>query len=449
MKRSKNLIILLAVLVVLIGAVVAVQVVNNAQEPVAEETPATVCAVKAEEVTAIGWFYVDESMAFEKTANGWAYTEDSDFPLDSSFLETMLVTLAQVDAKRTIEKVENFAEFGLDDPDCVVTVQTDEILELKFGDLSAMGDAQYVSNGDGNVYLVDLTIQDSFELGLYDVVRMETLPVMETKQIAMITKGEEVTTLLRQENSDLAYSNKYVWFLHNGDSYQTLDTELTENWLDSIAELSWSACVDHNAEESELEAYGLAEPAAVITFVYLDKSGNSTTFSLEFGKISGNYCHAKLAGSAMVYKVDAHILDSLQNTTYFDLRPDEVLLMDWKVLTGLDVTLDGVTYEFRKAEGQDEYHMNLNGAEVEITVLRNMLNEMATTGHADGTVPEQNAGITFKFYQNSETFPEVELVFYPYNSTDYLTTVNGEAKHFVSQERVNNIIQVAKTIVGA
>ena len=93
--------------------------------------------------------------------------------------------------------------------------------------------------------------------------------------------------------------------------------------------------------------------------------------------------------------------------------------------------------------------MNLNGAEVEITVLRNMLNEMGTTGHADGTVPEQNAGITFKFYQNSETFPEVELVFYPYNSTDYLTTVNGEAKHFVSQERVNNIIQVAKTIVGA
>ena len=64
-------------------------------------------------------------------------------------------------------------------------------------------------------------------------------------------------------------------------------------------------------------------------------------------------------------------------------------------------------------------------------------------------MPEQNAGITFKFYQNSETFPEVELLFYPYNSTDYLTTVNGEAKHFVSQERVNNIIQVAKTIVGA
>lgn len=448
MKRSRNLIILLVVLVLLIGAVIAVQVLNKQQEPAAEDSPAVVCAVKPEDITAIGWFYVDEAMAFEKTANGWVYTQDSSFPLDSSYLEPMMTALSKVEAKRTIEQVEDLAEYGLDKPDCIVTVQTDQVLELKFGDLSAMGDAQYVSVGDGNVYLVDMALQDHFELGLYDVVKMETLPAMDTMQIAMVVNGENQTTMLRQENSNLTFSNKYVWFLHSGDSYQTLDTSLTESWLKSIAELSWSSCVAHNADEAALEQYGLAKPETAVTFVYLDQNGSSKAFALEFGKESGNYCYVKLADSQMVYKVEKQILESVRNTTYFDLRPDDVLLMDWEVLSGLDVTVDGETYEFRKAEGQDEYHMMLNGEEVEITVVRNMLNDLRASGHSDGAKPEQTAAISFKFYRNAETFQEVELAFYPYNSTSYLTTVNGEAMHFADLGRVDNLIQVVQAVLG-
>lgn len=447
MKRSKNLVILLAVLVILAGAVAVVQSVNNRTQQLQEEESTTVFTVDTQTVTALTWHYVDETVTFEKTEDGWAYAEDENFPLDSSYLETMLDALTQVEASRVIEQVEDLAEYGLENPDCTVTVQTDRTLEISFGSQSALGEERYISIGDGNVYLVDASLQDPFELGLYDVVKMESLPDMQTMMLAIVDDGETQKSYLRQENSNLTYSNQYVWFLYDGETYQTLDTDLTEAWLENVGELTWAACVQYQAGQDELESCGLAEPAVRVSFIYEDEDGNSQTFGLEFGTVSGNYCYAKLANSTMVYKVDANILESLQSTTYYDLRPSEVYLADWDILTGMDVTLDGVTYEFRKENGQDEYAMTLNGEEVTITALRNLMNALPVSGYADGIQPEGTSPFSIQFYRNAETYPEVELAFYPYNSTDELVTLNGTTLCLAPVERVNSVIQAVKNIL--
>ena len=244
MSRIRNLIILLVVLALLVVAVVAVQIINRTEEeaPV-EETTNTIIELDPNAVTELGWFYVDETMAFEKTSAGWVYGADESFPVDPTYLDAMLTALTKVDAVRTIENVTNYAEYGLTDSDCKVYVKAGELLELTFGNLSAMGDSQYLSLGDGNVYLVDTAIQDNFELGLLEVVLMEAVPETEDVQVAMVKRGEAQVTLVYQENSDLGYSNKYVWFMLDDEGYKSLGTNQVKNWPENLQSVATSFAI--------------------------------------------------------------------------------------------------------------------------------------------------------------------------------------------------------------
>ena len=95
---------------------------------------------------------------------------------------------------------------------------------LSIGLETAVGGQRYFSNGDGNVYLVDGDIIENFQYGLYDVLKHQTLP--EVAQLTGLTValpggGYEIT---REENSGLAYSDDYVWFMDG----KALDNDLTQ-----------------------------------------------------------------------------------------------------------------------------------------------------------------------------------------------------------------------------
>ena len=113
---------------------------------------------------------------------------------------------------------------------CVITVEDGQSHTLSIGLETAVGGQRYFSNGDGNVYLVDKDIIENFQYGLYDVLKHQTLP--EVAQLTGIKVelpdgGYEIT---RQENSGLAYSDDYVWFMDG----KALDNDLTQTLLDMV-----------------------------------------------------------------------------------------------------------------------------------------------------------------------------------------------------------------------
>ena len=447
MIRGKTFICLIVVLVVLVGAILAVNLLTP--EETVEDTTITLFSMEPSEAAQISWTYDGETMHFMKLSDTWLYAEDSSFPLDSSYINAMLETLSQVTATRKLENVGNLSEYGLDDPVCVINLQTDEEVEFAIGNLSAIGDSRYLSMGDGNVYLVDGAILNNFSYTLYDVVAKESLPTMTDVTRIQVVSQENQLDIQYLENSGLTYSTEFVWFLNQDGSYRALDEDLTEELLAGITELSWHSCINHNADASALEMYGLADPAVTVSIDYLDENGEEAVFGLELGNVSGNYCYAKLTGSGMVYKIEEALRETLLYSTYYDLRPDDVLLMDWDAVTGMDVILDGVTYEIRQAGEGDDTVMMLDGTETEITTISNMLDSMGSAGFADGAAPEQNMTIGFKFYRDAETFQVVELMFYPNDSTNCLASLNGEAKFYVSREQVSSLVQAASAIVGA
>ena len=135
---------------------------------------------------------------------------------------------------------------------------------------------------------------------------------------------------------------------------------------------------------------------------------------------------------------------------YADLKPEDVLLMDWDQVSSVDITLDEETYTIRISsttstdeDGNEvqEVTYTLDGEEIDGDSILNALDDLDSTGYASGSPGENPEEIRFVIHQNHKTFPEVELVFYRYNSTSCMVTLNGEPTVFVNREDVVSLVE--------
>lgn len=100
-------------------------------------------------------------------------------------------------------------------------------------------------------------------------------------------------------------------------------------------------------------------------------------------------------------------------------------------------------------EGEESQEVTylLDGAEVEFQDLLDDLNAMASTGSAVGLTLERSAQISFTFHRNTETFPQVELVFYQYDSSNCLVSLDGEVVLLATREDVEAIVETAAALI--
>lgn len=432
-------------------------------------------SLDGETVSALSWTYAEEEIAFIDGGSGWNYKEDSNFPVDSTILDSMVSALSRITSTKKIESVEDYAQYGLDEPACTINVTAGTDNQLCIGDETGLGGERYLTNGDGNVYLVDAGIIDSFTYGLYDLVQEETIPTIENVTNVTLESDTQNYSIVYLQDSGIAYSDEYVWFMCSGEEYVTLDTELTESFLSTVTAMSWASCENYHADEVALSEYGLDEPTAVITVDYVettqvetgktDDEGNEVyetqkndaQFILEIGGYySDSYCYARLAGSSMVYLIDAAISNTLLYTTYESLQPDEVLLMDWETVTALDMVLDGETYHIQKdvVENTDEEGSTtektvytLDGDEIDFAGILDELNSLSSSGSASGITPERSEEISFLFYRNTENFAQMKLTFYQYDSSTCLVSLDGEIRQFASRSAVIAIVEEINQLI--
>lgn len=442
MKRGKKLLMLLLVLAALAGATAAASRIST-ESGAEEETATTVFSLDPEAVTQISWDY-SEPLSFTATENGWVYDGDEAFPVDETYLEVMLEALTEVSSTKTIEAPENMDQYGLEVPVCEITVTAEESHTLYIGQETSVGGQRYFSNGDGNAYLVDASLIDCFRYGLYDVLLVESLPSVSELTGMEVTSGAGSYTIAYLENSGLAYSDEYVWFMDG----KALDTNLTKSFVNSYANMSLTNCVDYAAED--LSVYGLEEPAASVTIL----DGGEAAFTLDFGQDPDGGCYMRLKNSRMVYQVEDTLVDTLCYTTYADLQPEDVLLMDWDTVKSVTVTLDGEAYKIIKStakETDDEGNVTektvwkLNGEEVDFDSVIDVLDDLDSDGYGTGITPERSPEIAFTFTRDTADFQQVELVFYPYNSSSCLVTLNGESTVTAARE---DVVELVETVSG-
>ena len=228
--------------------------------------------------------YETETLAVDFVKNdsgGWERRDDSEFPVNSSRVDSLAAAAEKLEAVRSLGIAEDLEEYGLEEPAYRFTVKGEDGAEvtLYIGNETSGGEYYARKDGDNLVYTVGDALVTLAGDSLYDWIKLDELPNITSEDI----------TEIRIER--------------DGQTARFLGDE--DGWPDeaavSIAALSVDSCVDFNPSDEKMEEYGLDSQRLTLTYTYTsgDESG---TVSLEVGAETedGLYYYTKLENSKAV-----------------------------------------------------------------------------------------------------------------------------------------------------
>lgn len=432
MKRQKKLTILSAVLVLCIAAAFFLSRIDFEEKMKGEET--AIIDVDSSEITYLSWNY-EEEVSFRYEDDKWQYTQDENMSVDQELLGDIAEDLSDIISDKKVEDVKNLSLYGLSDPAYTLTVEADQTYEISIGDESFTDGEVYISNGDGYVYLTDSGLIDKISYSLLDLVQKEEIPEMETVSSVSVEKDSPVNIVYKEE-SGYCYSDAYTYYLKDGEEYQNLDNDNTASVIETLTGFSWSGCADYYAEDSELGDYGLDDPDAAVSIKYKDDEGEQQTFEYELG-VSGENYYAKLKDSRIVYSIGQEVYEAAKNASYEELKPDEVILLNWDTVESIDIELDGSLYTVElESKDEDEYTYTFNGEEIAFGDALEELSALTLSEDEKAEADNNKSELSLTFHRNTEEYSSVELDFYQYNGSYCIPVLNGETLNCVDRDAV-------------
>jgi hypothetical protein len=460
MKRFKTIFILLGVLVV---ACVITFVVKNTEEKKEQikNTDEIILSLPVDEVQSLAWEYDDVSLGFHKEES-WLYDEDENFPVDEKKIEDLLSLFENFGAAFIIENVEDYSQYGLDEPTCTIQVASaEQSYEVTLGAYSTMDAERYVSIGDGNVYLVKTDPFDSYEVELSDLIKDDTIPSFGTVTEIQFEGTENYVVSYEEESSNTYCADDLYFTTVNGKTVP-LDSDNVSSYLSSIHSLKFSNYVSYNVTDEELEAYGLATPELTITVSQAadDNGETAEPFVLKVGRnqeelaakeeaeAAGNTstttvtAYVRVGDSQIVYQISESSYEALTAVSYDDLRHEEVLTADFASITQIDISLEDELYTITVNDSVYSYQEE----EISISTLQSKITALKAAEFTD-EVPTGKEEISLTFYLDNENYPQVTVTLYRYDGTNCIAVVDGEPVCLVARTSVVNLIEAVNAIV--
>lgn len=468
MKRSKRLTILLGVLTAVCAATLLVTQIEDRKEQI-KSAGETVLAVPVEEIQSLSWEYGGSSFSFHRE-DGWRYDDDDAFPVDGEALEGLLAQFQDFAVSFVIEDVTDFGLYGLEEPTCVIYLETEaESYTVALGDYSAMDAERYVSIGDGNVYLAKVDPLESFDAALDDFLRHDESLSYDTVQMIRFA-GEENYTITRQEDSDAAFVAADEYYTQRGGATVPLDTDRVESYLEALTTLSLRDYVTYNATAADIASCGLDDPELTVTVDYVDLDGEEESYTLSIcrdrdelaaateAEANGEEpeavtAYVRVGDSQLIYRVTEYSSNALRAASYNELRHREVLAADFDTVSELTVTLEGKSYTLLSKETDDGRVWHLDGAddgeEIDLSDVQDALEDLQAASSddftADSPTGKKEIGLTVRFAEDSRDAVRIDL--YRQDGARCLAQVDGESFAFVPRSDVVTLIEAVNAIV--
>ena len=322
--RTRNLVLAVIILAVLIGIYLAV--VSFAKKEEEKEQAASqadtvqIVSMDSDKVNHISYVHDGQTLSFHKKTEddteNWYYDEDESIPINKNTLDSMVSGMTSLEGTSAVVKDDrNYEEYGLDQPSNQITLQdTDETkITVLIGDTNSITGEYYAAvQGEAGVYTVASTAVSGFGSDLMSLIEADTYPAisMDTISNLTLTGGDGSVSIQKAGDTDA-----YNWKLIRADgSEDGIRTEYAEELLQNITEASYTGLKEYNSKD--LSAYGLLEPAFTLTVDYTieaNEEGNGggtetvTTpqqFVLMIGSQdeAGNY-YVKPADNSNVYLI--------------------------------------------------------------------------------------------------------------------------------------------------
>ncbi len=253
-KKTKKLLLLFGILLLLLGILFGIQARNKHQEEkdAAEKEAAKIYVTDLKNVSEVRynvgngefvfakqndtWFYTEDSdfplkqsvpeqiyvtdlknvsevrynvgngeFVFAKQNDTWFYTEDSDFPLKQSVPEQIIDTFGKLEAQRELKDGDSLEAYGLKNPVYTVSLTTTDGTQttLQFG--NAVDDSYYLTvEGTNRVYTVAASILDELRYTMDELAQFDTYPEIGSGNLLKetITENGKTTTYDSEKEED-------------------------------------------------------------------------------------------------------------------------------------------------------------------------------------------------------------------------------------------------------
>lgn len=428
----------------------------------------TILTIPIDTVTALSWTNEDGTFSFTK-GEAWTYDGDFAFPVDEEKVNELLAQFEDFAAAFVINDVEDYAQYGLDEPICTISITAgEETYTVELGDFSKMDEQRYVSIGDGKAYLVNHDPLDEFYAVLRDMILDDTIPEFDTAKQIAFTGSENYTISYDEETKSICADDVYF------TDGKPLDTAVITEWLTSLHELDLTNYVSYNVTDEELETFGLDEPALAITLDYSssDEDGNKTDSGTLVLHLSQNpeelaayeeaianeedvlpdvTCYARVGDSQIVYQITQSEFDALTDVSYDALRHQKVFTADFDTVTSIDVTLEGENYTFICTPPEDaddtdtEGTWTYQGVEFDIFDFSYALRALAATNFTVET-PTGQEEISLTLHLDNEDFSTFTLTLYRYDGESCIACVDGEPIAFVFRDKTVDLIEAVRAV---
>lgn len=432
---------------------------HEQQKELIKNSDAVILTLETDSVTALSWQYEETTLAFHKEET-WLYDEDTAFPADEEKINGLLELFEEFGVSFVIEDVEDYSQYGLDNPVCTIAIATEEQqYNISLGNYSTIDEKRYVSIGDGNAYLISHDLFEDFELELSDLIKHDKIPDL-TKASEIQFAGIEDYTIVYEEESDKTYCKEDVYFTDE----KPLDTSGVNNYLNVLSNLTLSEYVSYNVTEEQLQAFGLLEPELTVTVLYEDDSeedAGEQTFTFHIGRNQEELAaaeesdeedaeynvtaYARVGDSQIVYEITSLSYANLAEMTYDNLRHKEVLTASFDDIYQIDITLEEVNYTLTASEEEKTWYYD---NEIDISDLQSAVEALTAESFTDekpsGDAKEE---IRFTVSLNNETYPHIEIQLYRYNGENCLAVIDGESVSFVPRSQVVDLIEEVNAIV--
>lgn len=175
MKRSGKILILLGIVIILMLGVIIMKMNNNAKETEDNSEKATVVYTMNSGMTSISWEYNGETVILDNSEKGLVLRGEESVSLNGVRTDAILKTLYDIEATRVIDEPEEPSEYGLDNPDMVITLTNGDSQDvIKVGMVNAITSERFISiNDDGKVYIVTPDIYNAFLYVADDLIYVE------------------------------------------------------------------------------------------------------------------------------------------------------------------------------------------------------------------------------------------------------------------------------------
>jgi len=469
-KKKKGLVIGCLLLLLLVALYALILIINREKPESITDSKVNLLSMNRDEIVKISYTKEEKTYTFDYIENYWVSEEKPEETLSQSYLINIRNLFTGTDAEGVVDtKTQNLENYGLDKPSYILTAVTaaGEEQTLCIGNFNSSVDQYYAyTNTVEGVYLVSKRVVTYLDYSLDDMISTESLPNMSGSNITKFeqTWNGETISLERKEGSVYDASDVLIWFMTTGFSHEVgCSTSTLETLFNNVAELSYRKTVASGVTEADLAQYGLAAPAGSLYIEYTDSTtGTMQTFRLLIGTVAEEkYYYVKEAQSDKVFTMAKDSLDDILNHTKYDYvyrypaivnvrTVDRIIFKDTGLTYELGVRMESTTKENGNTTEDFIYSFKEKDLSEDMQATASSLYSGIISLGAERIVDQpEEFGKQFDFsiiFERNKEPEQVEIVFYEYNSSYALCSVNGDAIYLINlrdlEEYKNQIFAV-------